>query len=76
MEAWDSGLGRTQTCCPSVQGSKARALLELNPARDVKGNTKGFYRYIRSRMNNTEDVGLLLNGSRDPVTKDMQKNHF
>lgn len=60
-----------QVCKDQVRKDKAQ--LELILERYVNGNRKGFYRYIRSRMNNTEGVGLLLNGSRDLVTKDMQK---
>jgi len=31
------------------QARKAKALTELNPARDVKGNKKVFYRYVSDR---------------------------
>ncbi|KAK4806988.1 hypothetical protein QYF61_000317 [Mycteria americana] len=49
---------------------KAKADLELNQARDVKGNKKGFYKHIRR---NRENVGPLLNGAGDLVTQDMEK---
>ena len=43
--------------------------MELNLASDVRGNEKGFYRYIRSKRKTRENVGLLLNAARDVVTK-------
>lgn len=41
---------------------KAEVHLELNMTRDVKGNRKGFYRYIGSKRNTKENAGLLLDG--------------
>ena len=49
---------------------KAKACLELNLLRDAKGNKKGFY--INSKRTG-ENVGLLLNGAGDLVTKDALK---
>lgn len=40
--------------------------MELNPGRDVKGNRKGFYRYISSKRK------LLLNGAGEMVTNDTE----
>ena len=51
---------------------KAIAHLKLNLDRDVKGK-KSFSRYINSKRKMRENVGLLLNGERDLVTKDMEK---
>ncbi|GAB0199636.1 mitochondrial enolase superfamily member 1 [Grus japonensis] len=39
----------------------------------MKGNKKGFYEYINSKRKIGENVGLLLNGAGDLVTKDTAK---
>jgi len=40
---------------------KAKVRLELNMARDVKDNKKSFFKYISSKKNSRDNVGLLLN---------------
>lgn len=40
---------------------------------DVEGDNKGFYRYIKSKRKTRENVGLLLRGAGDMVTKDMEE---
>ncbi|KAK4810509.1 hypothetical protein QYF61_004289 [Mycteria americana] len=52
---------------------KAKAHLELNLVRDVKGDKKGFCGFIISKRKTRENVGLLLNGAGDLVTQDMEK---
>ena len=52
---------------------KAKVHLELNLATNVKGNKKGFYRHISSKRKTRENVGPLLNGAGDRVTKGMEK---
>ncbi|KAK4826439.1 hypothetical protein QYF61_009136, partial [Mycteria americana] len=52
---------------------KAKAHLKLNLERDVKGKVKSFSRYTNSKRKMRENVGPLLNGRRDLVTKDMEK---
>jgi len=42
--------------------------------RDVKDNNKGFHKYICSRRTVRENVGLLLDGTGDLVTKNMEKS--
>ncbi|GAB0184094.1 mitochondrial enolase superfamily member 1 [Grus japonensis] len=39
----------------------------------MKDNKKGFYKYISSKRKTLENVGLLLNGAGDLVTKDMEE---
>ena len=39
----------------------------------MKSNKKGFYKYINSKRKTRKNVGLLLNGAGDLVTKDMEK---
>ena len=40
---------------------KAKVHLELNLARDVKDNNKGFFKYISSKQKTRDNVGPLLN---------------
>ena len=40
---------------------------------EVKGNKKGFYKYISSKRKSRENTGLLLNVAGDVMTKDMEK---
>ncbi|KAK4814759.1 hypothetical protein QYF61_026736 [Mycteria americana] len=47
--------------------------LELNLVRSVKGDEKGFCKYINSKRKTRENADLLLRGARDLVTKDMEK---
>ncbi|GAB0202834.1 hypothetical protein GRJ2_002749000 [Grus japonensis] len=56
------------------QVRKAKALIEISLARDVKDNKKSFCRYVsgkRRRMR--ENVGPLQNETGDLVTQDMEK---
>ncbi|GAB0195852.1 mitochondrial enolase superfamily member 1 [Grus japonensis] len=55
------------------QVRKAKALMELNLARDVKGNKKSFCRYISDKRKMRENVGPLLKETGDLVTWDMEK---
>ena len=55
------------------QVRKAKALIELNLARDIKGNKKSFYRYISDKRRTRENVGPLWNEMGDLVTQDMEK---
>lgn len=42
---------------------KAKIHLELNLAKDVKGNRKGFYKYTCSKRKTRENMASLLNGA-------------
>lgn len=53
---------------------KAKAHLQLNLGRDRKGNMRDFYRSISSNREIRENEGLTLNGARDLVTKDTEKD--
>jgi len=55
------------------QVKKAKALTELNIARDVKGNNKAYYRYVSDRKKTRENVGLLHKEAGDLVTQDVEK---
>jgi len=48
-----------------IDGNReAKADLELNLVRDVQRNWKSFNRYVSSKRQTRENVGLLLNGER------------
>ncbi|GAB0176249.1 mitochondrial enolase superfamily member 1 [Grus japonensis] len=55
------------------QVRKAKALMELNLARDVKGNKKSFYRYISDKRKRRENVCLLWKEIGDLITQIMEK---
>ena len=55
------------------QVRKAKALIELNLARDIKGNKKSFYRYVGDKRKTRENVGPLRKETGDLVTWDMEK---
>ncbi|KFV01476.1 hypothetical protein N340_10208, partial [Tauraco erythrolophus] len=55
------------------QVRKAKALIELNLARDIKGNKKGFYRYVNDKKRSRENVGPLRKETGDLATQDMEK---
>ena len=52
---------------------KAKALIELNLARDLKGNKKSFHRYAGDKRKTRETVGPLQKETGDLVTWDMEK---
>lgn len=52
---------------------KVKAHLELNLVSNVKGNKKSFSRCISMKRKTRENMGLVLNGAGDLVTKDMEK---
>ena len=51
----------------------AKALIELNLVRDVKGNKKSFYRHVGDKRKTKENVGPLWKEKGDLVTWDMEK---
>ncbi|XP_074790632.1 lysine-specific histone demethylase 1A isoform X3 [Natator depressus] len=52
---------------------KAKSHLELQLARDVKSNKKGFFRYVNNKKKVKESVGPLLNEGGNLVTEDVEK---
>jgi len=52
---------------------KAKVHLELNLPRDVKDNSKGFFKYISSKRKTRENVGPLLNEVGVLLTEDAEK---
>ncbi|GAB0205783.1 mitochondrial enolase superfamily member 1 [Grus japonensis] len=55
------------------QVRKAKALIEISLARDVKANKKSFYRYVSEKRRMRENVGPLRNEMGDLVTQDTEK---
>ncbi|KAK4822674.1 hypothetical protein QYF61_019041 [Mycteria americana] len=55
------------------QVRKAKALIELNMARDVKGNKKSFHRYVGDERKIRENVSPLQKETGDLVTWDREK---
>ncbi|GAB0180313.1 hypothetical protein GRJ2_000496600 [Grus japonensis] len=75
---WKQGRGAWEEYREIVRAArdqvrKAKALIELNLARDIKGNKKSFYRYISDKRKTGENVGLLQKETGDWVTQDMEK---
>ncbi|CAM4580797.1 unnamed protein product [Caretta caretta] len=52
---------------------KAKSHLELQLARDVKSNKKGFFRYVSNKKKVKESVGPLLNEGGNLMTEDVEK---
>ncbi|CAM5145932.1 unnamed protein product [Eretmochelys imbricata] len=52
---------------------KAKSHLELQLARDVMSNKKGFFRYVGNKKKVEESVGPLLNEGGNLVTEDVEK---
>ncbi|GAB0180871.1 hypothetical protein GRJ2_000552400 [Grus japonensis] len=55
------------------QVRKIKALIELNLARDIKGNKKSFYRYVSDKRRTRKNVGPLQKETGDLVTQDIEK---
>ncbi|KFO15066.1 hypothetical protein N312_07407, partial [Balearica regulorum gibbericeps] len=68
--AWEEYRGIVIVARDQVR--KAKALLELNLVRDIKGN-KNFHRYISDKRRTRENVGPLRNETGELVTQDMEK---
>ncbi|GAB0188533.1 mitochondrial enolase superfamily member 1 [Grus japonensis] len=71
LDTWEEYRNVVRVCRDATR--KAKAHLELNLARDVKENKKGFFKYISSKRKNRENVGPLLNEVGALVTEDTEK---
>lgn len=45
---------------PEIPVKKAKAQIEFNQVKDIKGNKKGFYKCLNDKRKTKENVGLLL----------------
>ncbi|CAM4645966.1 unnamed protein product [Lepidochelys kempii] len=52
---------------------RAKSHLELQLARDVQSNKKGFFRYVGNKKKAKESVGPLMNEGGNLVTEDVEK---
>ncbi|CAM5129064.1 unnamed protein product [Eretmochelys imbricata] len=52
---------------------RAKSHLELQLARDVRSNKKGFFRYVGNKKKVKESVGPLMNEGGNLVTEDVEK---
>ncbi|CAM2109003.1 unnamed protein product [Caretta caretta] len=52
---------------------RAKSHLELQLARDVKSNKKGFFRYVGKKKKAKESMGPLMNEGGNLVTEDVEK---
>lgn len=59
---WEEYRDIVRACKDRVRTAKAH--LQLNLAKDVKGSKKGSYNHISSESKSKEKEGLLLNGGR------------
>jgi len=56
---WEEYRNVVRACRDATR--RAKVHLELNLAREVKDNKKGFFKYISSKWKTRDNVGLLLN---------------
>jgi len=75
VETRTSNLLGIETLCnhAEIQLENPKAHLELNQARDFKGNKKGFYKYIGEISQARKNVSPVLNGAVALVIQDMVK---
>lgn len=59
--------------CAGMRLKKAKAHLEMNLERDIKGNNDSFHKYMNSRGMTKENVVPQLNGIGVMVRKDIEK---
>ncbi|NXI08561.1 RTBS polymerase, partial [Irena cyanogastra] len=76
--SWKEGLATWEEYKSVVRGCreatrKAKASLELNLAREVKDNRKGFFKYIAGKANTRGNVGPLMNEVGALETEDKKK---
>ena len=64
---------RAVVCVCRDRSRKAKAQMELNLAKDVKDNKKGFYRYIGRRRQGKESVPSLMKSNGELASSDTDK---
>jgi len=69
--AWEEQKNAIWTCRNGIK--KAKAQIELNLVRDVKNNSKGYYRCISLKRKSKESVPHLMNEKGELATMDMEK---
>ncbi|GAB0179468.1 mitochondrial enolase superfamily member 1 [Grus japonensis] len=71
LAIWEEYRNVVRVCRDATR--KAKAHLELNLARDVKDNKKGFFKYISRKRKTRENVSPLLNEVGALVMEDTEK---
>ena len=71
LATWEEYRNVVRVCRDAKR--KAKAHLELNLARDIKGNKKGFFKYISSTRKTEDPVGPVLNKVGALVPQDAEK---
>ena len=69
--AWEEYRNVVRACWDATRKAKAR--LELNLAKVIKDNKKGFFKYVNSKRKTRENVGPLLSEGGVLVTGDAEK---
>ena len=69
--AWEEYRAVVHVCRDRIK--KAKVQMELNLARYVKDNTKGFYRYKGRRRQAKESVPPLMKGNRELASSDIEE---
>ena len=69
--SWEEYRAIVRVCRDRIR--KAKVQMELNLARYVKDNKKGFYRYIGRRRQAKESVPSLVKGNGDLASSDIEK---
>ena len=69
--SWKEYRAVVRVCRDGIR--KAKAQMELNLARDVKDNKKGFYRYICRRRQAKESVLPPMKGNGELASSDIEK---
>ncbi|KFR15209.1 hypothetical protein N306_15328, partial [Opisthocomus hoazin] len=71
LASWEEYRESARLCRAGVR--KAKAQLEMNLARDVKNNKKGFYRYVSQKKMVKESAPLLMSETSELATADEEK---
>ncbi|KFV08099.1 hypothetical protein N340_03987, partial [Tauraco erythrolophus] len=69
--AWEEYRAIVQATRDQVR--KAKALIEFNLARHIKGNKKSFHRYVSAKKRSRENIGPLRKETGDLATRDTEK---
>ena len=56
LSTWEEYRNVVRACRDTTR--KGKALLELNPVKEVKGSKRGLFRYVSSKRKTRENMGL------------------
>lgn len=69
--AWEEYRDVVHTCKDKIR--KAKVQMELNIARDLKNNKKGFYKYIGRKKQTKDNVPPLISKDRELAFSNIEK---